>query len=168
MLMIKQTSYVVLPPTPLNDFMSAAFSIEDSDEAFMQVNVIQWDALGKVKIARVGSVVAADPGLETELNLTSSDYIIWGVMYNRDIRNDIEDVFWNMVDEVDDLRDTGIIDEIFIRKSVGEISEELCIPEWMFRHVFRALSYKMCGGSAPDIPYCNKEGYFVFPSPIGF
>ncbi|MDD9973579.1 MAG: hypothetical protein OXU27_06205 [Candidatus Poribacteria bacterium] len=166
--MIKQTScYTVLPPTPLSQFMSAIFDIEDAEEAFMQVNIVNHKPLGKVKIADVLEILGADSGLERTLNVMSSeDYIIWGIMYNKEILGDIEDMFWDMVHEVEDYHTDGIIDEITSKETVGEISEKLSIPEFMFRHVFRSLSFSMCGGSAPNMPYINKEGYFVFPSPI--
>ena len=142
--------FIEVPPTPLVEFMHAAFGITDENTAMDKLNQISSQAHGDLSL---------DTGEDGE-------FIVSGKMYNSQKREICEDAFWDMIDMVAEIRSTGNAADITTQQTAQEISEELGVPESILRHVFRVLAFDMCGGSADDMPHCNKEGYFVFPKPI--
>ncbi len=135
----------------LSDFMRAYADIDDPTEAYLHLNTIEQDAYGELEVGEIDE---------------NEDYVISGRMFNPVVRERCIDIFWDLWEGAETLQKAGHLQDIVSETTVNEIAADKNVPEHMLRVVFSKMSFKYSGGSSPTMPYCNEEGYFVFPSPI--
>ena len=144
-------AYTEVPSMQLSDFMRAYADIDDPTEAYLHLNVISQEAYGELEVSEIDE---------------NEDYVISGRMFNPVVRERCIDIFWDLWEGAETLQKAGHLQDVVSKTTVAEVAADASVPEHMLRVVFSKMSFKYSGGSSPTMPYCNKEGYFVFPSPI--